>query len=115
MNSLRPDKYIEWYFRVPRILWEFCVVVVCMTASSSPASSVWMLLSIMLGSTAMTDTFFWAPFFAMYMGYAGSEMESYGRFLVSIQALVTGLIYMYTAIEAWKTAMITWGLEYERR
>lgn len=136
INSLRPDDSIPWFVRVPRILWEFCVAVICMTASSSPSttSSVLFLLSGMLFSTAVTDIFFWAPLFAMFVEFetcTGGGLfglfrgkprvcyedvtKGYGRVLVSIQAVLSGLIYMYTAIVTWKTAAISSGFEHERR
>jgi hypothetical protein len=61
-------------FRMPRILWEFCLMITATIAKfpssavSHTSSLIYLTLSTMLWTTALTDIFLWAPFFALWAG-----------------------------------------------
>ncbi|CAB9503741.1 expressed unknown protein [Seminavis robusta] len=74
INVLRPDEAIMWQFKVPRILWEICLMftaTICKVPASTPSNTsslVYLTLSTMLWTTALTDIFLWAPLFAFWSG-----------------------------------------------
>mmetsp|Transcript_20384 Transcript_20384/g.28813 ORF Transcript_20384/g.28813 Transcript_20384/m.28813 type:complete len:245 (-) Transcript_20384:919-1653(-) len=118
LNTMRPDEDISWQMRFPRFCWELSIALVAScTNQKRPAPAVYLLLSMMTGSTAIVDTFIWAPIFAYtasfetctgggffsrqpkvcYPDYA----KGIGRLVVSGQSLFTGLYYLMTAIMSW--------------
>jgi hypothetical protein len=116
-NTLRPDEIISWPMRLPRLLWEMTIVVVAKIASHESASilpsMVHLLLSILLGSTALVDLFFWAPVFGFLTSFEtchgglfqprqcqSDYFKGLGRLIVIFQCFVTGLVYLNTSIVA---------------
>mmetsp|Transcript_4871 Transcript_4871/g.5841 ORF Transcript_4871/g.5841 Transcript_4871/m.5841 type:complete len:271 (-) Transcript_4871:819-1631(-) len=119
LNTMRPDEDISWQMRFPRFCWELSVALVasCTNHQKRTAPAVYLLLSLMTGSTALVDVFVWAPIFAYTASFetcTGGGLFSrqpkvcypdyakgFGRLIVSGQSLFTGLYYLMTAIMAW--------------
>jgi hypothetical protein len=121
INALRPDPYILWPMRLPRILWELSVMAVAKAASQSVSPSCYLMLALMMITTSLVDIFIWAPVFAAFASFescTGGEgwlwfqqddpvvchtdyIQGHGRVLVTIQSMVGGVIYLSTGIVAW--------------
>ena len=86
------------------MLWEICIMVTATLANASASNSlmIYLLLTFMLGTTALVDIFVWAPFFALWAGIDNEDcsggwftgrpyvcrpnhMKGYGRLLVRKQ------------------------------
>lgn len=86
----------------------------------SPLS--YLLLSLMLGCTALIDIFFWGPIFGFAASFGNKDcsggwfsrrpyvcvsnpsldyIKGYGRLFVTFQCLFTGVFYLKCAIESW--------------
>lgn len=116
LNVLRPDASIAWQARFPRILWEVCIATVSSFAGPSRPSTC-LLLSLMLVPTALIDIFIWAPGFALFAefetctggGFFSRQPEvctpdyvkGIGRLFVTVQSILTGLVYLSAAIISW--------------
>jgi len=125
-NALRPDPDIAWQARVPRVLWELSIALIASLSSSHvggkypsrrPDPTLHLLLSILTGSTALVDAFVWAPVFAIAADFQtctggglfstrprvcrADYVKGIGRLLVSIQCVLTAVIYLATAVSAW--------------
>lgn len=118
-NALRPDPSISFESRVPRILWEFFLLCSAINLKASPDSAYsYMLLAIMLGTTALIDIFIWAPLFGLWASFGKKEcsggwftgkpkvcktnpVKGYGRLLVTFQSLYAGAFYLHCAIACW--------------
>mmetsp|Transcript_15424 Transcript_15424/g.28021 ORF Transcript_15424/g.28021 Transcript_15424/m.28021 type:complete len:181 (-) Transcript_15424:56-598(-) len=69
INTIRPDRAIIWQARVPRALWEICIVFVAKSANNTFNPSVCLLLCLMTIPTALMDIFIWAPSFVMLANF----------------------------------------------
>lgn len=72
LNILRPagdpDWFLEdrWVMRLPRFLWDSSMCCTALLASmNNQPPFVFLMLAIMLGSTAVVDLCIWSPVFAM--------------------------------------------------
>lgn len=117
VNMIRPDPAIIWQARVPRALWDLSVAFVA--ASASRSTSTCLLLCLMTLPTALIDIFVWAPSFAMFASFetctgggilsrqpkicASDYAKGIGRLFVSVQSLITGVLYLFTAVVSWTT------------
>jgi len=129
INTFRPDPHIPWTLRVPRILWEVAIALVARTAATAARKSststylsasphTYLLLCIMLLTTAVTDIFLWAPVFAYMTNFEtchggwwtrrGGDVRCYrdyakgmSRLVVVFQSIVGGLVYLSTSLVAW--------------
>ncbi|KAL7540858.1 hypothetical protein ACHAXR_010427 [Thalassiosira sp. AJA248-18] len=116
INIIRPDSAIIWQARVPRFLWELCIAVIAKAATTSDPS-LCLLLCLMTIPTALMDIFVWAPGFAMFADFetctgggilsrkpkvcTADWLKGAGRLFVSVQSLLTGVFYLFTAVLSW--------------
>lgn len=117
INVLRPDRAIIWQARVPRALWEICIAIVATSANNTSNQSVCLLLCLMMVPTAFMDIFLWAPSFAMFANFETCTgggifsrlpkecntdyVKGIGRLFVTVQSLVTGVVYLLAAVMSW--------------
>lgn len=117
INTIRPDRAIIWQARVPRALWEICIAFVAKSANNTSNPSVCLLLCLMTIPTALIDIFIWAPSFAMFANFetctgggilsrqpkvcTSDYVKGVGRLFVSVQSLLTGVFYLFTAVISW--------------
>jgi hypothetical protein len=113
LNILRPDPFVSWQMKVPRILWEIAIMAVAMTATDTALPAMYVLLAVVLGSTAMVDLFFWAPLYATFSQFESCRggiftkrvcrsdyTKGIGRLVVVFQCVGTGFFYLMSAITA---------------
>lgn len=113
INIFRPDPFVSWHMKVPRILWEIAIMVVAMSATDTALPAMYILLAIVLASTAMVDLFFWAPLYATFSSFESCEggffskrvcrsdyTKGISRMVVVFQCVGTGLFYLLSAITA---------------
>jgi len=136
INGLRPDAWLPWHLRVPRILWELLIATTAKVAAgntklwqfygadgvgggSSSITVYLLLLTLMTSCTGIIDIFFWAPIASASIKFESctgggwfskvpqqctpDPVKGYGRLLVTIQCVVSGFIYLKTAVLAWDT------------
>lgn len=119
---LRPVDWFSWQARVPRCLWELCIVLSCKRASLSiqrrtQTNQVYLLLFLLLAPTGLVDVFFWAPLLGLSACYDRHNIifNGFGDLLVAVQCIIIGFIYIETgtiALDAYNRAMIH---EYQAR
>lgn len=115
LNTFRTDDWIPIGLRMPRLLWEITIFLVATIANEAQqqAPGLYLLLFMLLVSTAMTDLFFWAPLFATFHSFGPSQKCSGGwtrpricreehssRWVVVLQCMINGFVYMMKAIDA---------------
>lgn len=115
-TALRPDPLIDWTMRIPRVLWEYSIATFARLARNQESPSVYLLLTMMLITTALVDIFVWAPIFAAMAdfktcqggwltgepyGCVPDPIKGYGRLFVVFQSVIGGLIYLLTGITTW--------------
>ena len=120
-SVLRPDPYISWSLKIPRVLWELSIASLTKSTVStavdplSPLSSRFVLIAMMLIPTALLDIFLWSPVFAAMVEFKSCQggwftgqpyqchvdpMKGYGRLAVVVQSLFGGLLYLFAGISS---------------
>lgn len=109
-------------------MWELAIAIVASMASTTGPqtersstlpnySKIYLLLTLMTGSTSLIDIFWWSPLFAYVASFTTCTgggwfdrspricqrdyVKGFGRLLVSAQSMGTGIFYLMTAITAW--------------
>jgi hypothetical protein len=135
--ALRPDPDVPWPARLPRLLWEGVLYLhlhqACRRGASDArrpvrylSSTYYVWLAILTGTTGLADLFLWAPLFGAMVSFESCHgswrkpkmcqpdlAKGYSRLLVTVQAVVGGLVYLQTAVQATAAGRLV-GLE-ERR
>jgi hypothetical protein len=109
--------------RIPRLMWESLIFFTATSIKALPDSPLsYLLLSLMLGCTALIDIFFWAPIFGFATSFDNHDcsggwftgrpyvctpnpamdyIKGYGRLIVILQCLYTGVFYLKCSIDSW--------------
>jgi hypothetical protein len=138
--ALRPDPDVPWPARLPRLLWEGVLYLhlhqACRRRRGASdarrpvrylSSTYYVWLAILTGTTGLADLFLWAPLFGAMVSFTSCQgsgwlkpkicqpdlAKGYSRLLVTVQAVVGGLVYLQTAVQATAAGRLV-GLE-ERR
>ena len=104
---------------MPRALWELCISIIAKSANDTTNPSVCLLLCMMVLPTALIDIFVWAPSFALFANFetctgggllsrqpricTSDYVKGIGRLFVSVQSLLTGVLYLFSAVVSWIT------------
>jgi hypothetical protein len=141
--ALRPDPDVPWPARLPRLLWEGVLYLHLRQACRRRrrrrgsfdvhhpvqylSSTYYVWLALLTGTTGLVDLFVWAPLFGAMVSWESCQgggwlkpkmcqpdlAKGYSRLLVTVQAVVGGLVYLQTALQATAAGRLV-GLE-ERR
>uniref|UniRef100_A0A7S1Y7R4 Derlin n=1 Tax=Grammatophora oceanica TaxID=210454 RepID=A0A7S1Y7R4_9STRA len=103
INWYRDDVLTPQVVRIPRVIWELVLMILSLqaTIAQQAVPGLYAMLSLMLGSTAVGDLFFWAPMFAVASMFERINLATSPRFLLLLQSLVVGFIYLFSSVNAW--------------
>lgn len=117
LNILRPDPWVTFEMRLPRLLWELALIALALVGMAQPMALL--VLALMTACTAMVDVFFWAPLLAFGVTWeectgggwfssqprvcTSSYTTGFSRLFASIQSMVGGTFYLVTAVTCWRT------------
>jgi hypothetical protein len=115
INSLRTDSSIPWPLRLPRLLWEMAIALLAHGCAMHHSPVFCISFAFVTFSTAIIDLFMWTPLFAALASFQPcttkrwrfedartcSTIELRGHVFAMIQCMVTGFVYLITAITAY--------------